>query len=70
MSVKVFIQRIEISFWQTFIRTLSESTMLRNLLPEIYDLICKSRPLLLLIAWACLGLSIGFGLGALRGIFW
>jgi hypothetical protein len=67
MSVKLFIHRIEIDLWQAFITTLSESPTVQNSLPKIYDFFCKGRPYLILLAWACSGLAIGFGIGALRG---
>ena len=66
MSVKLIIHRIEINFWQAFITTLSKSAV-QIMVPKIYDFFCKGSPFLIIFAWACLGLAIGFGIGALRG---
>ena len=64
-------QRAELVAWNFIIRVMSESTTIRLVIQESYVLVeerTRMRYILLIFAWACAGLAIGFILGFLGAI--
>lgn len=71
MSIKPITQRLELTFWSTFIPLMSGSPLLQRMLRECYNLanitdeIVCARPLLSL---SLAGLVFGFMIGFMSGL--
>lgn len=68
MKITQLYQRLEIAFWSTIIFWMKESAHLRFVLRESYLLFGKVRylsALFLFLAWAAVGLVLGFVFGLL-----
>jgi len=61
--------KVELATWNFIIHIMSDSETIRSVIQESYVLIeerTRMRYILIIFAWACAGLAIGFILGFLR----
>ena len=68
MSVKVFVQRLELSFWNAFIPLMHKSPPIRFMVPRVYCLLHTrefQQTVKLSLLLTILGLFLGFTLGTL-----
>lgn len=67
MNLSSNIHKLEASFWETWIRALSNSSFLRNVVRKGYYLVKEKETLLLVglvVAWTAAGLTVGYFMNA------
>ena len=70
-TVKNMLERLEIVLWDFVIRLMSESRAVQMFIQETYILVeekTRMKLLMQFIAWASIGLVLGFILGFLRAM--